>query len=338
MSGKGTTHGERPRQKMIARWCAAIAMVALALAPERRAAAQAPPKAEVLFQDGLEAMKAGDYATACPKLAESYRLDPLPGAGFTLAECEAGWGKVATALGHYTTFLEALSAMPHERRARFEERRRIAVDKLAMLTPLAPELTIDLSAGVSRDIVVKRDGLVVPPSSYGIGKKVDPGEHHLTAESGGALIWERRVTLGQRDRARVEVTPSSASSTARPGGSSLSTTAGGTRSWLYVAAGVGALGLTTGIVSGAVAWSQKSTIDENCTNRRCNAEGSSAVSTGQTAALVSSISFPIGIVGAVGAVLLYLKSRPKAASAWRGVRPGVLGADRAVAFTAEGAF
>ena len=48
----------------------------------RAALADEPPaEADALFKSGLEQMRAGRYEVACPMLAKSYQLDPLPGAG-----------------------------------------------------------------------------------------------------------------------------------------------------------------------------------------------------------------------------------------------------------------
>src|ERR1700724_1365517 len=49
------------------------------------ARADGPDPAAALFDRGLADMQAHRYATACPELAESYRLDPHAGGLFTLA-------------------------------------------------------------------------------------------------------------------------------------------------------------------------------------------------------------------------------------------------------------
>src|SRR5262245_39125709 len=117
-------------------WLCLVSTSALAEEP--------PSEADALFQSGLEQMRAGHYETACPMLAKSYQLDPLPGALFTEADCEAAWGKTATAIEHYQAFVSALTALPAERRAKFDERRSLALEKIAALGPLACELTIDV--------------------------------------------------------------------------------------------------------------------------------------------------------------------------------------------------
>src|SRR5262245_38278640 len=69
----------------------------LARAAEPRDAAAA----EVLFEAGKNLMERGDYAAACPKFEESYRLDPATGALFALALCHERAGKIATAWVEY---------------------------------------------------------------------------------------------------------------------------------------------------------------------------------------------------------------------------------------------
>jgi hypothetical protein len=65
------------------------------------ASAQPEASAEALFDRGLRDMQSGNYDKGCPALAESHRLDPRLGTLFTLAECEAQWGKTGSAVAHY---------------------------------------------------------------------------------------------------------------------------------------------------------------------------------------------------------------------------------------------
>jgi hypothetical protein len=79
-----------------------------------------------LFDRGLSDMQAHRYATGCPALAESYRLDPHAGGLFTLAECENQWGKIASAIADYDTFLDLLAHLPAADRAKQQDRAKIA--------------------------------------------------------------------------------------------------------------------------------------------------------------------------------------------------------------------
>jgi hypothetical protein len=324
------------------------ALTLLAFAPP---AAAAGSDADALFQQGLDAMRARDYATACPLLDQSYRADPLPGALFTLAECENGWGKFSNAMAHYRAFLALLPSLPAARREGFEERRRLAIEKIAIATAGMPEITIAVERSASSGITVTRNGAVVAPSSFGVTQKVDPGEYVITARSADGGGWERRVALAERDHVTVEIpsplpraasvveeapppAPAPATADAAAPGSS-------GRTWAYVAGGVGVVGIATGAITGLLAMADKSTVDANCPNHLCNAEGERALGAGRTTSLVSTIAFPVGAAGLGAAAVLFLVSSPKSAAsgaAAPSLRPSVAAGTGGASFVLEGSF
>ena len=314
----------------------------------RSVRAQEAAGAEKLFREGLEAMRSANYDEACPKLSESYRLDPLPGALFTLAECHAAWGKSATAIEQYQTFLNRLTSLPPQRRDAFEERRRLALDKITALTALAAEITVDVSASAPQQLVVKRDDVVIEPQAYGVGKKVDQGTYVISAELDGKQVWKREVEVLDRDHARIVVPwppPGHEASDAHSAKAKTSVPADAAKepapispTWMYVAGGVGAAGLATGIIAGLVALGNKGSIEDNCPERVCNAEGRDAVDAGQSAALVSTIGFAVGLAGAGATVALFVLSRPPASHDTASLRPTFGASPRGAAVGVRGAF
>jgi hypothetical protein len=66
--------------------------------------------AQALFDAGKRLLSERKYAEACPKLAESQRLDPAPGTLMNLADCYEKAGLTASA---WATWLEAAAAMRH---------------------------------------------------------------------------------------------------------------------------------------------------------------------------------------------------------------------------------
>lgn len=275
-------------------------------------AAEAAPKSEAgpLFERGLVEMQAGRYASACPAFEQSYALEPLPGVLFTLAECEAGWGKLATAIGHYQRYLEVLPTLPAAQRERHAERAKVASEKIAALNGLVPELTIRVPDGAPAGVVVKRNGEVVAPTTYGIARGVDPGDYLVEAELGGKPIYTRRLTLRERDRAQVDVPlPGQGSGGAakepQPAvtkdeeGSGLQTAG-------FVVGGIGVASLAVGLITGGLAMGTKGTIEDNCPDRRCTPEGRDAVDQGQTYGLVSTITFAVGLAGIAAGVIMLI--------------------------------
>ena len=79
-------------------------LVGTLLAPSL--SAQEKTLAERLFWRGREAMKAGDYETACRALEQSVDLRPTPGALLNLALSEEQLGRNAKALEHFQRVVE----------------------------------------------------------------------------------------------------------------------------------------------------------------------------------------------------------------------------------------
>lgn len=323
----------------LAVWCSVLGAATPAFAQSTNA--------DALFRDGVRAMRAGDFATGCPMLEQSYRLDPMPGALFTLAECEASSGKAASALGRYRAFLNVLPGLPAARRETFEERRRIALEKVTTMSAVMPELTVDVAVSNVNGLVVRTNGALVDAASFGVTQKVDPGDYVVTAEAGDAK-WERKVKLGERERARVVVPwpfPQSAASPAAPAAAPVDVAPGSrgggvSRTWVYVAGGIGAAGLVTGAVAGLLALSNKSDLDANCPNHLCNAEGRDALSSGRAWSAISTVGFGVALAGFATAAGLYFFASPKhvESSATRGVRPSASIGPRGASVAVEGAF
>src|SRR5678815_971664 len=77
--------------------------------------------ASQLFDAGRDLMKRGDFASACPKLFESARLEPRVGTLARLAECEEKIGHVAAARGHWKDAAELARAQRDDRAAHAED-------------------------------------------------------------------------------------------------------------------------------------------------------------------------------------------------------------------------
>lgn len=179
------------------------------LALAGRVAAQNEPAADALFNKGLEDMKAGKYETGCPALAQSFQLDPKPGALFTLADCENMRGHIATAVVHYREFLARVDVLPVERKATYEERQARAKEQIEALTPQIPTLTLILPKNAPAGTVVKQDGEVFAGPSLGVPLPVDPGEHIVTTQAPGGPGVEVKIqiTKGEKKQIHLEVKP-----------------------------------------------------------------------------------------------------------------------------------
>jgi hypothetical protein len=270
--------------------------------------------AQALFDQGLDDMLAGKFETGCAALSESYRLDPLPGALFTLAECQMGWGHLATAQTRYREYLERVSRMAAESKQAHAERADVAEAKLGELEGRVPILTIRLSDTAPSSARVTRNGELVAPALFGKPLPIDPGEQRLVVESEDGTRSERVLMLieGEREDVTLEVGEADAGGGGGGAGGEGGGGAEGGASMhplmvgALVAGSIGAVGLIGGTIAGAVAISKKGVIDDECVDNRCTGKGLSAVDSGQTAGTASTILFVLGGLGVGAAVTLFV--------------------------------
>src|SRR6478609_11120287 len=121
----------------------ALALASVGLVP-RAARAQAADTvtAEALFEQGKQLLRAGNVAAACPKLAESQRIDPSTGTLLALAMCHEAEGKLASAWAEFVT-VEARAGTDGR-----HDREQAARERARALKPRLSTLEIRVSAGV----------------------------------------------------------------------------------------------------------------------------------------------------------------------------------------------
>jgi hypothetical protein len=290
-------------------------VVAVALAMGSRAWAQDAAAAGALFDRGLADMQANRFATACPALDESYRLDSRPGTLFTLAECEAKWGHVASAVTHYVDYLTRYEQMPADQRMRQREREQIARRQLIELKPKIPLLTVRITGNAAPGMTVSRDGHELGPASLGTGIPVDPGDHVITCTLSGAKR-EVRVTIALGEQKTIDVEPPQPQETTTVVGTDARVVIVGPEAarshlgWTLAVSGVALAAFAVGAITGAMAFGDKNVVDANCAGTVCNKTGFDAVDSGRSLGLVSTIGFITGAVAVVGAIILVV-TEPK---------------------------
>jgi len=287
-----------------AAWLAAPALaLALGAAPAP-ARAQPDPTVEAeahrLFQEGREAIARGDYATGCPKFAESLRLVLRASTLLNLARCEEQAGHLRAALDHWNRGGALLDPG--------DERLDLARQRAADIEARLPLLTVRFGAGAPPSAEVRVDGALLAPDDLGTPLPMDPGEHLVTLDIPGQPRQELPVDLAERDRKEVLLGAGIAGSlTSAPGSPARAADRGGLpRQTLgLLIGGVGVAALTTAGVTGAIVVARDAEIDRLCASKSCNQEGYDLVQGNRTLLIVNAIAWGVGIAGVgVGTWLL----------------------------------
>lgn len=287
----------RPARLALALVAAAL-FVALPAAPAR---ADDAGEAKVMFDHGLEEMKRGRFDAACPALAESYKRNPLPGALFTLADCEAQRGRIATAVKRYEEYLGVYAKLPKDKLAKQRGRDAHSKEQISLLLPQLPKVTIVLADAEADGLVVTLDGIALDKSALGGPIPIDPGDHVLFVQTPGEGPNEQRFSIAKAEQktlapgAKAKPQTDAPDAPAGSGGGALKLAG-------IVVGSTGVATLVVGAVTGGLALGKKSVVKQNCqlddVNRvaSCNPAGLDA---GKSAKALGAVSTGTFIGGAV---------------------------------------
>ncbi len=286
----------KPRAWMV------LGSLALALLPEAALAdstEQDRVLANALFDEARALMADGRYAEACPKFAESLRLQPGGGTLLNLGVCHEKEGKTATAWG------ELKAALALARRDGREDREKLALERIAVVEPQLSYVTIRVGADARLEgLEVRLDGTVFRAPSWGSARPIDPGEHRLVVSAPGHARFESTFSIqGDGHRATVDV-PHLVPLPELPPAKHDSILKGQHVAGI-VAGGLGLIGMAFGAGFGVSAQSEWSDAESGCPRPdRCTAEGADAAADAARHADISTVGFVVGGVGlGLGALL-----------------------------------
>lgn len=300
--------------------------VALTSASWASAQARDPAAADALFREARSLMKEGKYTVACPKLAESQRLDPAAGTLINLGDCFQKTGQLANALQAMRDALDMLAPT--------DSRVAPVKEEMAALDKRVPRLTIRLAPDTPEDAKVLRDDVEYGAASLGVPIPVNPGDHMIVVAAPRRAKKAYPVTISEGQAREITVTvgkvlpdgasaeelelappPPEGSPPPRAVAPDTSTAPDSSRTIGWILGGVGVVGLGTGIVTGLMLDERQSTVDANCDSKTklCNDEGYSAAQDGKTLRTVSFVGWGIGLAGiAAGGYFLFLAGPSKA--------------------------
>ena len=306
----------------------AAAIAILGAAPA--ALAQAPggddkAAAEALYEEGHALDAQGQYLQACPKYAESMRLDPGIGVMLHLSSCWEKAGKPASAWAQYRE-AEQVAARAGDSRSEIARKRAEALEGRLF------RLTISVPDGAAADgLTVVRDGETVGKAQWGAPVPVDPGPHTIVAMAHERRRWQTTFVVPDRPGAETLTVPplaeENATTPAPPAGPPVSApeaTATPRSPWgtqRVAAATLGAAGIVGVGVGTAFGILTKVKLDQSngagCQpDNHCTSTGAALRNDAITAGNVSTVAFAVGLGALAGGAALWL-------TAPRSARPGV---------------
>lgn len=271
--------------------------------------------AQTLFDEGRALVEKGEWERACPKFAESQRLDPAGGTQINLARCYEKTGQTASAWG---LFMEVAAAARNAGRTRRAEEASRRADQLK---PMLSTVLIEVDQPVD-GIVVKRGDDSVSEAQWGTAVPVDPGTYEIVATAPGKKPWKKTVEVKAQADAVTITVPELEAAPAEDTATGGETTGGGTTTappddvsegdgqWIagWVVGGVGVAGAAVGVALRVVALSKDDESRSYCLpedETRCTQEGVDLREEARGLQLGSIIAWAVGGAAiATGVILL----------------------------------
>jgi hypothetical protein len=255
--------------------------------------------AEALFRSGRELMAAGRFSEACPKFAESNRIDPKLGTLMNLALCHEKAALTASAWAEY------LRAASLAQRAGQSEREKVAREHAAALEGTLAHVVITVRAASETQVTL--DGQPLEAGGFGTPIPLDPGDHVVRATAPGkkAFAESFRVAAGAPDHATQVPALEPDATAAEPAPAPIAAVAEapadthasvGQRTAGFVIGGAGIVLVGVGSFFGLQALSQKHTAENDCGATFCTPAGQDATSSMKTSETISTITMIAGAV------------------------------------------
>lgn len=265
--------------------------------------------ARQLYNQGTDLRDKGDLKGALEKLKAAHALGNTPITGVELCKTHAalvqpvearevclGVGRIPPLAGETARSQDARN-----------EAAKIAEEMRAKIAIVRLHIT---GVPQGREPIVVVDGATVPLAALGEGRALDPGKHELSARIGAGPETRSQIDLapGESKDITLPVTapaadaappplplpPSGRGYDQQPAEPAHKSNGNGLATAGFI---IGGIGVGIGAITGIVAISQKSSLDDKCTNKQCGVADHDALDTAKKWGNVSTAFFIVGGVG-----------------------------------------
>lgn len=249
-------------------WVFGAGVLAVSMTIAGAASAGDTATAELLFRQGLDAMKANKFKEACDAFAGSNEAERSVGTEINLGLCNEKQGKLATAWGMYR------SAAGYADLQGQKERGDLARAEAAKLEPKLHKLNVTVKPPQPEGFKMSRNGQTVPNATLGTDVPLDPGEYTIEVEAKGKKPQKFAVRIAagpgteKLEIPTLEDAPVAAIVNPPPGGGDYPPPApakdGSTQRLIgYIAGGAGILAAGAAVILEVVAVGESDKSDKN---------------------------------------------------------------------------
>jgi hypothetical protein len=191
-------HRARPKSARPSRIALMVACLSGFGVSTAHAQSSSKASAEALFAEGRRLMAEGQAESACPKFADSNRLDASSGTLINLGACYEKTGRTASGWAAYQEAASVAQATGRLDNLQVAQRRAVS------LAPSLTRVVVVVTAAVA-GIDIQRDGVPVATAEWGLAVPVDPGKHVYEAQAPGYKAWRSTVDVTGKGQ-EVQVT------------------------------------------------------------------------------------------------------------------------------------
>jgi hypothetical protein len=281
--------------------------------------------------EGVRLAEAGKCTEAIEKLSRAESLYHAPTILGRLGECQVNVGQIVVGTENLNRVVREPLA-PNAPKP-FKDAQARAQKVLDAALPRIGYLTVLVEPKEAK-ITVTVSGVSVPPALIGAERPTDPGTHEVVASAPGYLTQTTTVQLPEAGRETVAlkllldpnapkealvVAPVATTTPPAPVEPPPAQANQGMKTLSYVLIGVGVTGVAAGSITGAMAISKKGSLD--CPQNHCTGTEADELDSARTLALVSTISFAVGIPAAIAGTVLLLTSTSSSAKQAETAKP-----------------
>lgn len=274
-----------------------VSALVLALAIPAAAGKKTEKQARKAFKEGVAHFGAGRMDEAVEAFRKAYELNPSWKLMYNIGQAEAAAKRHGAALEAFEQYVsEGGDDVPPARRDEVVAEIKRMREMVGLLEFESPDGAIIYIDGVER-------GMTPLPGRIRVSAGVD---HEIKIVLGVEILIERVVRVGGNETLVVSTTPDPPPpSPTSPRAPAESADDGDpVKTWGWVTTSVGAALLITGGITGGVALSKNSDIENNCPGGECEPAYHDEVDSRDSLAMTTNVLFGVGAVAVIAGVLM----------------------------------